>query len=58
MHVGPVLMDGVKLLHHLDLGRIVTVQAGASGHPGIMVLERFFNIMLSSTFSASFDSRD
>jgi hypothetical protein len=51
-------MDGVKLLHDLDLGRFVTVQAGASGHPGIMVLKRFGNIMLSSTFQAEFDLTD
>jgi hypothetical protein len=50
MHVGPILRDGVKLLHDLDLGGIVTVQAGASRHPGIMVLKRFCNKMLSSTF--------
>jgi hypothetical protein len=53
MHAGPVLRDGVELLHDLELSRIVTVQAGASGHPGITVLGHFSRLMLSSAFYAN-----
>lgn len=56
MHVGPVPMDGAELLHDLDLGDAVTIQAGASRPPGTMVSQHLRSPMLSSTFHAGFHS--